>query len=64
MRKSYPKAAELLVAMAQTLSLGGYAERAKGLVKEFRNVRFNRHSAFKREVDSYLETARLESLSR
>ena len=54
MRKSYPKAAELLVAMAQTLSLGGYAERAKGLVKEFRNVRFNRFGFNSPKLASFL----------
>ena len=55
MRKSYPKAAELLVAIAQTLSLGGYAERAKGLVKEFRNVRFNRSGFNSPKLASYLQ---------
>ncbi len=45
-------AAEILGSLAECFLIRGERENSRKIVEEYRNVKFNRHSAFKAEVDA------------
>ncbi len=53
-RKAYARAAQVLGSLMEGLLLNDDAPRAKGLLNTYRNEKYNRFSAFRREVDSVL----------
>jgi len=59
-RKSYHKAAAVLCGLCEALILMGRQPEARQMLLEFRNVRYPRHSSFKRELDSTVRRMRLK----
>ncbi len=58
-RRAYKRASEVLGALAETFVLMGMSEKATAMIDEFRNVKFNRHVAFKRELDDVIKVTDL-----
>lgn len=58
-RGSYNKAAELLGALMECYILNGQQSEAKSLLNMYRNVKYKRHIAFKREVDAVINKSKL-----
>lgn len=62
-RGAYRRAAEVLVALAELYAATDRAQRSAELLDEYR-IRFNRHSAFKRELREVLSQSDLQGISR
>ncbi|MFW5797593.1 MAG: hypothetical protein ACOCXE_03700, partial [Spirochaetota bacterium] len=62
-RGAYRRAAEVLVALAELYAATGRPQLAADLIDEYRD-RFNRHSAFKRELREALSQTDLRGISR
>ena len=58
-RKAYIRAAEVLVALAECFLLKGEREKSRNIVEEFRDQKYNRYSAFRREVNAVLSASSL-----
>jgi hypothetical protein len=58
-RGAYDRAAEILGALAECWHLNGEREKGRLIIEEYRNQKFNRHSAFRRELDSVIEASGL-----
>jgi len=53
-RGAYDRAAETLGALAECYLLNGEEEKSRSLIDEYRNQRYNRYPAFRRELDSLI----------
>ncbi|MBA7583782.1 hypothetical protein ES708_25732 [subsurface metagenome] len=53
------RSAEVLGALAACCLLNGEAENSRRIIDEYWNQRFNRHSAFRRELDSLIPASGL-----
>lgn len=53
-RGAYDRAAETLGALAERYLLNGEEEKSRSLIDEYRNQRYNRYPAFRRELDSLI----------
>jgi hypothetical protein len=53
-RGAYDRAAEVLGSLAECYLLSGKEEKSRDIIDEYRNQKFNRHSAFRRELDSII----------
>ena len=60
-RKAYTRAAEVLIAPAECYFLRGEGEKSRKIVEEFRDEKYSRHYAFRREVDTVLDASILRS---
>ena len=58
-RKSYNKAAEILVGLAECFMLIGQQQKASALIHECRDVKYTKYYAFKREVAAVLSKSRI-----
>lgn len=58
-RGAYDRAAEVLGALAECFLLNGEEENSRRIIDEYRNQRFNRYSAFRRELDSLIDASGL-----
>lgn len=56
-RGAYDRAAEVLGALAECSLLNGNEEGGRDLIDEYRNRRFNRYPAFRRELDRVLASS-------
>jgi hypothetical protein len=61
-RKSYWKAAQLLLALAETYWSKGEADKGRKLIARFKE-KYNRHHAFKAELQNTAKTSKLFSVS-
>lgn len=53
-RNAYGRAAEVLGALAECWAVDGKTEKSRGIIEEFRNQKYNRFTAFKREIDQVI----------
>jgi len=53
-RGAYDRAAETLGALAECYLLNGEEKKSRSLIDEYRNQRYNRYPAFRRELDSLI----------
>ncbi len=60
-RGAYDRAAQVLGALAECCIVTGNRRKGRDLVVEFRNRKYNRHSAFRREVDRVVASSALLS---
>ena len=60
-RKAYARAAEVLGALAECFLLRGEREKGRKIVEEFRDQRYNRYPAFRREVNAVISASSLLS---
>ena len=58
-RKAYTRAAEVLGALSECFLLRGERERSREIVEEFRDQRYNRYPAFRREVNRVISSSSL-----
>ncbi len=58
-RSAYDRAAWVLVSLAEVYAARGEAQKAKSLFTEYCKVKYNRHSAFKREVKQVISESTL-----
>jgi hypothetical protein len=58
-RGAYDRAAEVLGSLAECYLLNGDEKKGREIIDEYRNQRFNRHSAFRRELDSIIASSGL-----
>ena len=58
-RKAYERAAEVLGSLAECCALIGKPETGHGMIEEYRNQKFNRHSAFRSELDAIIVSSAL-----
>jgi hypothetical protein len=56
-RGAYGRAAEVLGSLAELCALAGEAQQGRELIDEYRNRRFNRYAAFRRELDSVIASS-------
>lgn len=54
-RRAYDRAAEVLGSLAECYVLNGEEKKGRAIISEYRNQKFNRHSAFRGELDSIIE---------
>ena len=60
-RKAYTRAAEVLIALAECYFLTGEGAKSRKIVEEYRDGKYSRHYAFRREVDTVLDASILRS---
>ena len=60
-RKAYTRAAEVLGALAECFLLRGEREKSRKIVEEFRDQKYNRYPAFRREVNTVISASSLLS---
>ncbi len=60
-RKAYTRAAEVLGALAECFLLRGEREKSRKIVEEFRDQKYNRYPAFRREVNTVISESSLLS---
>ena len=58
-RGAYDRAAEVLGALAECFLLNGQDEEAWAIIDEYRNRRYNRHRAFREELDRVIASSTL-----
>jgi len=58
-RKSYDRAAEVLGALMESFLLNDQQTQARLLLETYKNQKYKRHSAFRREVDIVLKNSKL-----
>jgi hypothetical protein len=58
-RRAYDRAAEILGALAECYLLNGQGENGQRIIDEYRNRKYNRYSAFRRELDSVIAASGL-----
>ena len=58
-RKAYTRAAEILGALAECYLLRGEESKSRRIVEEYRDQKYNRYPAFRREVNSVISASSL-----
>jgi hypothetical protein len=58
-RKSYHKAAEVLCGLSECFTILGEKKRGLELIREYRDKKYNRYPAFKRELSDVLKKSRI-----
>ena len=53
-RTAYRRAAEVLGALAESYLLMGESGKSRAVVRKYRDEKYNRHSAFRREVNAVI----------
>jgi hypothetical protein len=58
-RRAYGRAAEMLIALAEYYACTGRGAKGREVIAHYRDKTFNRHTAFRGEVDSHLKESTL-----
>ena len=58
-RKAYERAAEVLVALAECFVINNHKSKGNHIIDEYRNQKYNRFPAFRREVDQILASSKV-----